>query len=536
MITTTTPSAPSAPRATHKALRWTARACPAPLAVLKVFGGRGGACSARCQLQAIGLRLALALSLCTPVHARQMPRPNQQADPHAGHQHGDIPPVEPHFPQLGRAQFNATTSLVTLEQLEALAREHNPTLKQAEAEIRAANARRQQAGLYPNPSIGYTGDEIRGGSVGGGKQGFFVEQTIVTGGKLRLAKDVLGHEAQLATIEAEEQRIRVESAVRMAFIRVLAAQELLDARRDLYKIAQDSAETERRLFNTGQADETEVLDSEVDAQRLRIATRMQENTLREEWRSLCAVIGQPDMPLAIVAGDLERDWPQLNEEQAVAAIVKESPAVRIAETNATRAQAALIRAHREPIPDITVRGGMEYNNELLDSVRFAKGWEGIAELKVELPFFNRNQGNITAASADIDRARHEKTRIALTLRDRAASAVDQYANARLMATEFRDEMLPRAKKSYGLMVEKYGLMLASYPRVLESQKKLFELQAEYIAALEGVWTNGIALQGYLLTDGLEAPARPGEVDRPIRETNVPMPERTMSPGEPMPRP
>jgi cobalt-zinc-cadmium efflux system outer membrane protein len=437
---------------------------------------------------------------------------------------------------MGRAQSAAQSQLLSLEQFQNLAREHNPTLKQAETEIRASNARRQQAGLYPNPTVGYTGDEIRGGSVGGGKQGFFVEQTIITAGKLRLAKDVLGHETQLATIEAEEQRIRVESAVKMAFIRVLAAQELLDARRDLYKISQDRADTERRLFNTGQADETEVLDVEVDAQRMRIAARMQENTLREEWRSLCAVIGQPDMPPVTVAGNLEKDWPQLNEEEAVEAIARQSPAVRIADSNAARAQASLARARRESIPDIVVRGGMEYNNELLDSVPFAKGWEGIAELKLELPVFNRNQGNVAAALADIDRAQHEKTRIALTLRDRAASAVDQYANARLMAVEFRDEMLPRAKKSYGLMVEKYGLMLASYPRVLESQKKLFELQAEYIAALEGVWTNGISLQGYLLTDGLEAPARPGEVDRPIRETNVPMPERTMSPGEPMPRP
>ena len=97
-------------------------------------------------------------------------------------------------------------------------------------------------------------------------------------------------------------------------------------------------------------------------------------------------------------------------------------------------------------------------------------------------------------------------------------------------------MLPRAKKSYTLMVEKYGLMLASYPRVLESQRKLFELQAEYIVALENVWTTGIALQGFLLTDGLEAPARPGEVDRPIRETNLPIPDRTMSPTEPCPGP
>src|SRR5262249_50749498 len=182
---------------------------------------------------------------------------------------------------MGRAQSSATTPLMTLDQFQKIAQEHNPTRKQAEAEIRAANARHQQAGLYPNPSVAYTGDEIRGGSVGGGKQGFFVEQTIVTGGKLRLAKDVLGQETQLATIEAEEQRMRVESAVKMAFVRVLAAQELLDARRDLSKIALDRAETERRLFNTGQADETEVLDAEVDAQRMRLAAHMQENTLRE---------------------------------------------------------------------------------------------------------------------------------------------------------------------------------------------------------------------------------------------------------------
>jgi len=337
-------------------------------------------------------------------------------------------------------------------------------------------------------------------------------------------------------MEAEEQKMRVQSAVKMAFLSVMAAQELLDARRDMAAIAQDAAETQRRLMNTGQADESEVLEAEVETQRARISARMQENTLREEWRSLAAVIGQPDLPLATVAGDLEKGWPELNEEEAVEAIAKESPAVRIADAAEVRAQTVLDRARREAIPDVQVRGGMEYNHELLGSVPFAKGWEGIAEVAVQIPLFNRNQGNVTAARADIDRAGQEKKRIALTLRERAASAIDQYANARLMALEYRDEMLPRAKKAYALMVEKYGQMLASYPRVLDTQRKLYELQIEYIAVLESAWTNGIALQGYLLTDGLEAPARPGEVDRPIRETNVPMPERTMSPRESMRNP
>jgi Outer membrane efflux protein len=152
---------------------------------------------------------------------------------------------------------------------------------------------------------------------------------------------------------------------------------------------------------------------------------------------------------------------------------------------------------------------------------------------VQIPFFKRNQGNVAAAKAAIVRAGQERKCLALKLRERAAFAVDQYENARLMALEYRDEMLPRQKEAYGLMVEKYGPMLASYPRVLDARWKLYELQIECITALESVWTNGIALQGFLLTDALEAPARPGEVDRPVRETNVPMPERTMPPRESM---
>jgi len=48
------------------------------------------------------------------------------------------------------------------------------------------------------------------------------------------------------------------------------------------------------------------------------------------------------------------------------------------------------------------------------------------------------------------------------------------------------------------------------------------LQDGYIFALERLWVNAITLQGLLLTDGLEPPARPSEIDMPVREINVPM--------------
>ena len=475
------------------------------------------------------IRKALAFFLLSTALVRGAS--GQEAPAQHQHTHGAAESIQVEYPRLGRAQADAKNSLYTLDVALQAARQNNPTFRQAEAGVKAAHARAQQAGLYPNPTVGYSGDEIRGGEIHGGKQGFFVEQTVVTAGKLSRAREVMNKETKLAEIEAEEQNLRVETAVKMAFYRVLAAQEMTDSRADLARIAEKVVETQRRLQNTGQADETEILSAEVEAQRAKLAARMKENTLREEWRSLAAVIGQPDLPLQTVAGDLEHGWPALDELQAVDMVATQSPAVRIAGAAGERAEAELARAKREKIPDINARAGLEYNHELLSNIALATGWQWNAELGVEIPIFNRNQGNVAAAGAEIERASAEKQRVALTLRERAATVVDQYANARLMAEQYRDEILPLAKKSYSLMNDRYGEMLAAYPRVLDSKRKLFELQSEYITALEDVWTTGLALQGFLLTDGLEAPTRPGEMNRTIRETNVPMPERTRSPGE-----
>ncbi len=490
-----------------------------------------------CGIRNIAILSACLLLWSKVASTQEQPMPGMQMPAQQGeaHHHDNAGPNAAEFPRFGHAQMGAKQKLFTID-AQQIARTKNPTLRQAEAGIRAARARQQQAGLLPNPIIGYSGDEIRGGSTSGGKQGFFVEQRIVTAGKLGKSREVFAKEASLAEIEAEEQRIRVETAVKMAFYRVLAAQELADVRMQLAQIANESAANSKRLGNTGQADETEILEAELEAHRLALAARMQENTLREEWRSLAAVMGEPEMERATVAGNLEQGWPELSDGEVLDAISRKSPAVRIADATAARNSAELISAQREAIPDLRLRGGLQYNHELIGTVPLAAGWEGTAELGVEIPIFNRNQGNVAAARAETDRAEEEKRRISLTLRERAASVLDQYSNARLMAEQYRVEILPRAKKAYVLMNQRHGEMLASFPRVLESQKRLFELHAEYVVALENVWTNGIALQGYLLTDGLEAPARPGEMDRPIRETNVPMPERTMSPELGSPRP
>src|SRR5215813_7328575 len=57
-------------------------------------------------------------------------------------------------------QKNSTTTSITLAELQRLALQNHPTLAQAEAAIRAAEGRKLQAGLLPNPILGYRGEEF----------------------------------------------------------------------------------------------------------------------------------------------------------------------------------------------------------------------------------------------------------------------------------------------------------------------------------------------------------------------------------------
>src|SRR5258708_16955931 len=130
--------------------------------------------------KSVSMLVVLLALVALPSFAQQ---PMNMSPQEMQHHHMNIPVVQPVSPHLGRPQKNSKSPLFTVEEAQRLAAESNPPLRQAETEIRASKARQQQSGLYPNPTVGYTGDEIRGGSVGGGKQGFFVQQTIVTAGK-----------------------------------------------------------------------------------------------------------------------------------------------------------------------------------------------------------------------------------------------------------------------------------------------------------------------------------------------------------------
>src|SRR5580698_10206936 len=208
---------------------------------------------------------------------------------------------------------------LTLEQLQAMALANNPTLVQAKAGVRAAAGRSRQAGLWPNPTVGYTGDEIRGGSYGGGEQGAFVQQNVILGGKLGLDRKIFDAEGRQAAAEADEQRLRVENGVRIAFYQSLAMQAMVERRGKLRDIAKDAAETTRQLFNVGQADEPDVLEADVEVDQDELAVVTEEQEQQRAWSVLAAVVGKPDLALEHLQGDLEK-LPEVDAEQILQTI------------------------------------------------------------------------------------------------------------------------------------------------------------------------------------------------------------------------
>jgi cobalt-zinc-cadmium efflux system outer membrane protein len=396
------------------------------------------------------------------------------------------------------AQTPAATPL-TLAELEQRALAQHPAIAQAAAQIAAAKGRAVQAGTLPNPTVGYTGDEISGGPINrGGEHGFFVEQTIPLGGKLAREREVFTREAATAQAMTETERQRVLAAVRRVYRAALIADRRVAVRDQLAKLAAESVQISTQLFNTGIADKPDTLAAEIEAQHAQLAVIEAQNERLRVWRELGALVGDPTLAPRPLAGSADDPLPDLAQDATLARILTDSPEIEAARLDTLRADAALSRARRENVPDLVLRAGPRYNRELLEPDRTPVGWEAAFEVGVTLPLFNRHKGSIAAASADLARSKATVQQTALTTTTRVADALAQYDTARRSVDIYRREILPRAEEAYALSRRSYEQMALAYPRVLTAQRTLFQSQDQYLDALARAWEAAVTLEGFAL--------------------------------------
>jgi cobalt-zinc-cadmium efflux system outer membrane protein len=403
----------------------------------------------------------------------------------------------------------AAAAAIRLEDLERLALEGNPTLAQAEAAIRAAEGRRAQAGLLPNPVIGYAGEEFAFRAFSDKSEHIaFIEQTIPLGGKLGKSRRIFAQEKVQSEQDAAAQKQRILNGVRVLFYRALGAQQLVEVRTQLARLAREAVKVTGELFNVGQADRPDAAQISIEAERAELDLIMAENEREQVWQELGAVVGNPFLKPALLIGELEKDLPALDREALLNRMIADSPEIKRAQAGVERAKASVARARAEVAPDLFLRGGLGYNRELLEkeiSLNRRTGAEAQVEIGLRIPLWNRNQGGIAAAGAELEMAEREVRRVELLLRARFASSFRTYLNALRVATQYEKQIVPQAQSAYDTYLRNFRGMAAAYPQVLIAQRTLFQVRAEYVEALVNTWQNAVLLRGYLLNGALAAP-------------------------------
>ncbi len=435
----------------------------------------------------------------------------QEFEAPAIHTGNDVPAAELLGDTAGQPALN-------LQTVEVWADAGNPTLAEARALVRRSEGQARQAGLPPNPVMGYSGEHIRGGSYGGGENGAFAEQTFVLGGKLGLRRAIYAQQAGADRIGIEAQTSRVHADIECAFYDALTAQAEVEVRRRLLETAEDAGRTAHELANLGQQDAPEVLDAEVEAEQARVEYEQAQRMYIARFTTLVLLAGRPGQPVSRLAGDLET-VPRLDTGAVVGSIVGSSPLVRESQQEVRTAEARLNDARRESVPNLRVQAGTWWSGEPLNGTARSAGWMGFAQAGVQLPLWNRNQGNVEAAKAEVERAHAAVLRTQLLMKHRAEPLAQRYLAARAQEERYRDGMLPRAERAHDLYLLKYRQMAAAYPQVLMSQRTALRMRLAYLEALNDEWRAAIALRNDTLEGGLNTPTTQESADTML---NLPM--------------
>jgi cobalt-zinc-cadmium efflux system outer membrane protein len=82
------------------------------------------------------------------------------------------------------------------------------------------------------------------------------------------------------------------------------------------------------------------------------------------------------------------------------------------------------------------------------------GAESFASATINITIWNRNQGNVGAAKAEIERAQQDVTREQLSLRRQAAPLAQSYETAKFEAERYKTQLIPRSARAYELYLKK----------------------------------------------------------------------------------
>lgn len=391
------------------------------------------------------------------------------------------------------AGFSVDESGMTLEAIEQLAMANNPAIQQANAASARAGGIRTQVGLKPNPTIGYSGNQLFDARTD--QHTVFVQQTFVRGDKLAWNQKVIDHDVNAMNWQIETQRKRVRTDIRIAFYEALAAQKRLRLARDFRSVASEGVTVSEQRVVGKVGTRPDVLQSEIQLNEVELSIQQAEFELSAALNELAALAGVPDLGETTLIGQLATGVPSRDAESEFAQITAGSPQLAAARARADRARANLQRQRVQATPNVTAQLGAGSDNGTGQGlVNF--------QLSLPLPVHNKNQGNIAAAHAEYCAATQNVQRIRQRIRRDLAQVMREYNIAEATVRRYEDSILPKADETLMLIQEAQEAGEFDFLRVLTARRAYFDANLKYVAAMGRLAQANARIDGLLLTGGL----------------------------------
>jgi outer membrane protein, heavy metal efflux system len=388
---------------------------------------------------------------------------------------------------VGGSVFAQTT--LTPESAVEIALEQHAFLTAAESRITAAQGLRVQAGLKPNPRLFLQSENTRFG----GSPPFrfahetdnfaYAAQVIESGGKRERRVEFAAENTK--TREAELTALRRQTAARVltAYWAAVGAQQLEASMVESLGNLERSVQYHRDRVQQGSLPEADLIRVQLEYQQVAISVENARQEARTSLLSLFREIGTSEQANVQLTGELA-SVPELIIDDIDQAIERR-PDVQLALQSMVQARAGVRLQSANATPDPEVLFGYK-RTAGLDTL--------IAGVQVNLPFRNRNQGAIAAASAEESAASSTLRGIRVAARTEIVAAMGEYQQKQRVVRQMLPTLRSQALETSRIAQAVYREGASDLLRLLDAERTRLQAEALYIRTLTEYRQSAVYLQ------------------------------------------
>jgi cobalt-zinc-cadmium efflux system outer membrane protein len=364
----------------------------------------------------------------------------------------------------------------SLHEVLTLSLRSHPALEAERAKIRAAEARYERAGFFPNPTGSFELENFAG--TGTNKSFSNTEitlafsQLVELGNKRKRRSRVANADIELATANYRRTRVDILTRVAVAFIELLAAEYQLRTDIQLRESAEKLYKSVSANVEAGKVAPVEEVKANVELSRARLSELKTSNAIIALRARLAAVMGHQVLPIDAIFSDLfDVARPQPIEE--IYAKLDNSPDIERQQALITKRQDSVALAKSQQIPDVSVSAGLRRFEASDDTA-------AVAMFSIPLFLFDNKDTLTVEADANLTEALAAMSSLQFRLRSELAIA---YQLVSANVEEFfvmQKDVVPSAEIALYRVNESYRLGKLSLIDLIDSQRTLFNAKRQLV--------------------------------------------------------